>query len=57
MKNERRLMGVYRGRSRSATVGWEPEEIFSDMVNEKKRKIRKKQDAQNKAAKLAAFVL
>jgi hypothetical protein len=37
MKNERRLMGVYRGRSRSATVGWEPEEIFSDMVNEKKK--------------------
>jgi hypothetical protein len=50
-------MGVYRGRSRSATVGWEPEEIFSDMVNEKKRKIMKKQDVQNKAARIAAFVL
>jgi hypothetical protein len=41
MKNERRLMGVYRGRSRSATVGWEPEERFSDMVKEEKKKLGK----------------
>jgi hypothetical protein len=48
-------MGVYRGRSKSATVGWEPGEIFSDMVKKEKKGIGKKQDAQGRATINAAL--